>query len=100
MPKKTVKKPAQNSQNLRCGRTPTKLCSKFAGGEGYTGYRAHYPENAPFRGNCHPDLTEQEKGCSTLFCIYPGMVVSQSSDVLLTTGWSESCSYTLGSFCF
>jgi hypothetical protein len=83
MPKKTVKKPAQNSQNLRCGRTPTKLCSKFAGGEGYTGYRAHYPENAPFRGNCHPDLTEQEKGCSTLFCVYPGMVVSQSSDVLV-----------------
>lgn len=64
------------------GRTPTKLCKKFQGGEGYTGYRANYPVDAPHRGNCHPDLSEQEKACSTLFCIYPGLVVSQASDVL------------------
>ena len=65
------------------GRTPTKLCEKIAGGEGYTGYRAHYPANAPSRGKCHPDLTELEKGYSTLFCVYPGMMASQASDVLV-----------------
>lgn len=64
------------------GRTPTKLCEKFPGGEGYTGYRAQYPPTAPFRGDCHPDLTEQEKKCSTLFSVFPTMVASQSSDVL------------------
>lgn len=64
------------------GRTPTRLCEKFESGEGYTGYRANYPHTAPFRGNCHPDLTEKEKSCSTLFSIYPAMVASQSSDVL------------------
>lgn len=63
-------------------RTPTKLCEKFSGGDGFTGYRAHYPEVAPARGNCHPDLTEQEKNCSTLFSVFPTMVASQSSDVL------------------
>lgn len=64
------------------GRTPTKLCEKFESGEGYTGYRANYPPTAPFRGDCHPDLTEKEKSCSTLFSIFPAMVASQSSDVL------------------
>lgn len=65
------------------GRTPTKLCEKFAGGPGYTGYRAHYPETAPNRGKCHPDLTERERNCSTLFCVYPAMLASQASDILV-----------------
>lgn len=65
------------------GRTPTNLCEKYAGGEGFTGYRAHYPPTAPFRGDCHPDLTEKEKNCSTLFSVFPCMVASQSSDVLV-----------------
>ena len=65
------------------GRTPTKLCGKFPGGRGYTGYRAHYPEQAPLRGKCHPELTELEKGCSTLFSVFPALVASQASDVLV-----------------
>lgn len=65
------------------GRTPTKLCEKLPAGEAYTGYRAHYPPDAPFRGHCHPDLTAQEKSCSTLFSVYPAMVASQASDVLV-----------------
>lgn len=64
------------------GRTPTKLCEKLIGGDYFTSYRAHYPPNAPSRGDCHPDLTETEKGCSTLFSVFPGLVVSQASDVL------------------
>ncbi len=65
------------------GRTPTRLCEKFAGGEAYTGYRARYPENAPRRGHCHPDLTDSERNCSTLFSVFPCHVVSQASDVLV-----------------
>lgn len=65
------------------GRTPTGLCEKFPGGEGYTGYRARYPDGAPFRGKCHPDLTPLEKSCSTLFSIFPALVASQASDVLV-----------------
>lgn len=65
------------------GRTPTKLCEKFAGGEGYTGYKANYPQTAPDRGQCHPDLTERERNCSTLFCVYPAQLVSQASDILV-----------------
>ena len=64
------------------GRTPTKLCQKLMGGDYFTSYRAHYPPNAPFRGDCHPDLTDTEKGCSTLFSVFPGLVASQASDVL------------------
>lgn len=65
------------------GRTPTKLCEKFPSGVGYTGYRAHYPSTAPGRGLSHPDLTESEINCSTLFCVYPGMVASQAGDILV-----------------
>jgi len=65
------------------GRTPTQLCEKLPAGEGYTGYRANYPEDAPFRGRCHADLTARERGCSTLFSIFPCQVVSQASDILV-----------------
>jgi len=65
------------------GRTPTQLCEKLPGGETYTGYRAHYPEGAPLRGKCHADLTDLEKSCSTLFSVFPAMVASQASDVLV-----------------
>ncbi len=65
------------------GRTPTKLCEKFKGGVGYSGYRANYPETAPYRGKCHPDLSDRERNCSTLFCVYPTQLTSQASDILV-----------------
>ena len=64
------------------GRTPTQLCKKYPGANGYTGYKAYYPTTAPMRGEGHPDLTDDEKNCSTLFCVYPSHVASQSKDVL------------------
>lgn len=64
-------------------RTPTKLCEKLPNGSGFTGYRANYPLNAPTRGKSHPDLTDAERGSSSLFCIYPTQVFSISSDVLV-----------------
>jgi phenylpropionate dioxygenase-like ring-hydroxylating dioxygenase large terminal subunit len=63
--------------------TPTALCEKFPAGEGYTGYKAYYPETAPTRGDSHPELDARERRCSTLFCVYPCHVVSQSPDLLV-----------------
>lgn len=65
------------------GRTPTQLCKKYPGGHGYTGYKAYYPPTAPMRLEGHPDLTDDEKNCSTLFCVYPSQVASQSQDILV-----------------
>ncbi len=64
--------------------TPTNLCKKFSAGRAYTGYNAHYPGSAPERHGAHPDLTEQERRQSRLFCIYPSLVVSVSADM---TAW-------------
>lgn len=65
------------------GRTPTRLCEKLPSGEGFTGYRANYPGNAPERGKCHPDLNEEQLGGSQLYCVYPSQVFSIASDVLV-----------------
>jgi phenylpropionate dioxygenase-like ring-hydroxylating dioxygenase large terminal subunit len=62
--------------------TPTRLCEKFAGGPGFTGYRSYYPDIVPEREPYSPALSEKERRCSTLFCIYPGLVVSQSPNFL------------------
>lgn len=64
------------------GRTPTRLCEKFPGADAYTGYRSHYPSSAPDRGKCHPDLSERERRCSTIFSVFPCHVASQASDIL------------------
>lgn len=62
--------------------TPTNLCEKLPGNDCFTAYRAHYPDSAVPRQYWHPDTTEEERHCSTLFSIFPGLVVSQSPDVL------------------
>jgi phenylpropionate dioxygenase-like ring-hydroxylating dioxygenase large terminal subunit len=62
--------------------TPTRLCEKFAGGPGFTGYRSYYLDIVPEREPYSPALSEKERRCSTLFCIYPGLVVSQSPNFL------------------
>lgn len=64
-------------------RTPTKLCEKLPNGAGFTGYRANYPSNAPVRGTSHPDLSDAERGGSSLFCVYPSQVFSIASDVMV-----------------
>ncbi|EGD57962.1 Rieske 2Fe-2S domain protein [Novosphingobium nitrogenifigens DSM 19370] len=55
--------------------TPTELCEYFPGGPGFTGYRAHYTPACPDRGDCHPDLTREERRCSVMVGIFPGLVM-------------------------
>ena len=63
--------------------TPTQLCQKLPGGEYYTAYRAHYPKNAADRKDAHPDIDDTQRRCSTLFSLFPGLVASQSPDLLV-----------------
>ena len=55
--------------------TPTDLCEKIPGGEAYTAYRSHYPQESPQREPYHPDLTEIEKRCSSYLCVFPSFVI-------------------------
>jgi phenylpropionate dioxygenase-like ring-hydroxylating dioxygenase large terminal subunit len=55
--------------------TPTDLCKHFTAGEAYMGYRAWYPDTCPERGNCHPDLSAEQRRYSVMFCVYPAMVI-------------------------
>jgi phenylpropionate dioxygenase-like ring-hydroxylating dioxygenase large terminal subunit len=55
--------------------TPTRLCEKFPGGEGYTGYKSHYDPNFPQRTPYHKDVTNVEKRMSMMYCVYPSHVV-------------------------
>ncbi|MGB0865130.1 MAG: aromatic ring-hydroxylating oxygenase subunit alpha [Granulosicoccaceae bacterium] len=64
-------------------RTPTRLCQKLPSGRAFTGYRAHYPTNAPARGKHHPDLNEEQLSGSSLYCVFPTQVFSIASDVLV-----------------
>ena len=57
-------------------RTPTRLCEKLPGGEGYTSFKSHYDPNFQPQMPCHPDVTDEERRYSVLFCIYPSLVVS------------------------
>lgn len=66
------------------GYTPTGLSRKFEDGAGYTGYHANYPQAIPMRGSGHPDLTDEQRHRSTLFCIYPCQVVSQAANLLVS----------------
>ena len=60
--------------------TPTRLCEKIPGGEGYTGYISGYPTRLPQRKPYHPDLTDAEKRYTMMFCIYPSHVVALGPD--------------------
>ena len=55
--------------------TPTRLCEKIPGGEGYTGYKSHYDANFPQRKPYHVDVTDAEKRMSMMYCVYPSHVV-------------------------
>ena len=54
---------------------PTRLCEKIPPGEGYTGYKSHYPRRSPQRKPHHPDLTAEEKRYSMYFWVFPSHVV-------------------------
>ncbi len=56
--------------------TPTALCRKIPGGDGYTAYASGYDPKYPDREHCHPDLTADERRQSVLFCIYPNFVMT------------------------
>jgi phenylpropionate dioxygenase-like ring-hydroxylating dioxygenase large terminal subunit len=56
--------------------TPTALCRKLPGGEGYTAYVSGYDPDFPDREPYHPDLTPEERRQSLLFCIYPSFVIT------------------------
>ncbi len=62
--------------------TPTRLCEKIPGGEGYTGYKSGYPTRLPQRKPHHPDLTEAEKRYSMMFWVYPAHVVALGPDTI------------------
>jgi len=58
--------------------TPTNLCRKLSAGKHHTSYIANYTETAPARENHHPDLDDEQRRQSRLFCIYPSLVASVS----------------------
>ena len=66
--------------------TPTRLCEKIPGGQGYTGYKSHHAPKSPPRKPYHPDLSAEERRYSIFFWIFPSHVVG------LTPGGSASLS--------
>jgi choline monooxygenase len=62
--------------------TPTRLCKKYPGGRGYTGYESHYPPKWPPRTPHHPDLTDKEQRYTMMFCVYPSHVVALTPDIV------------------
>jgi phenylpropionate dioxygenase-like ring-hydroxylating dioxygenase large terminal subunit len=54
--------------------TPTNLSEHFAGGAGHFGFYSWYPEDAPSRGESHPDVTADEKRRSLMLGIAPSSV--------------------------
>lgn len=63
--------------------TPTKLCEHFPAGDAYMGYKSWYPSSCPDRGDCHSDLTADERRCSVMLCVYPGLVLGLCPHQLL-----------------
>ena len=62
--------------------TPTRLCKKFPGGDGFTGYKSHFPGKWPPREPHHPDLTDKEQRYTMMFCVYPSHVVALSPEII------------------
>ena len=60
--------------------TPTRLCKKIPGGEGYTAYKSYYNPDYPTRMPYHEDVTDDEKRYSLMFCVYPSHGVALSSN--------------------
>ncbi|WP_420546756.1 aromatic ring-hydroxylating oxygenase subunit alpha [Curvivirga sp.] len=63
--------------------TPTKQAKKLPDGPGFTAYAADYEDGYAARRYDHKDLTEEERNRSTLFCVFPSQVVSQSPHLLV-----------------
>lgn len=63
--------------------TPTALCRKLPTSPGYTAYASGYASDFPQREPFHPDLTEDEKRQSLLFCIYPSFVATTAPNCTL-----------------
>ena len=63
--------------------TPTRLCEKIPGGEGYTGFISGYPAKLPQRKPYHADLTDAEKRYSMMFWVYPAHVVALGPDTTI-----------------
>ena len=69
-------------QNTLHDITPTRLCKKFPGGDGFTGYKSHFPGKWPPREPHHPDLTDKEQRYTMMFCVYPSHVVALSPEIV------------------
>ena len=63
--------------------TPTSLARKLPDGEGYTAYASGYAPDFPQRAPFHPDLDEQERKQSLLYCIYPSFVATTAPNCTL-----------------
>ncbi len=63
--------------------TPTKLCKKVPGEDGFTAYRAYYDPGSPDRTPHPAKLTEAERRNSVLFCVYPSFVISVATNCTL-----------------
>jgi len=63
--------------------TPTALARKLPGGAGYTAYAAGYAPDFPQRAPFHPDLSEDERKQSLLFCVYPSFVATTAPNCTL-----------------
>lgn len=63
---------------------PTSLCEKLPSGEAFTAYRSGYNPKQSEMEPSHPDLTEQERTASQMFCIFPSFVMSVDPN---TTSW-------------
>ena len=51
--------------------TPTGLSQHFDAGDGFFGFNSYYPEEAPSRGESHPDVSEDEKRRSLMLGVAP-----------------------------
>jgi len=64
--------------------TPTGLSRKSMADDAFTSYMANYPDDAAPRGSGAPDLTDEERRRSTLFCAFPAHVASQAATLLVS----------------
>lgn len=64
--------------------TPTSLSRKSMSDDSFTSYCANYPDHAESRGVGAPELTEEERTRSTLFCLFPTQIASQAATLLVS----------------
>jgi choline monooxygenase len=63
--------------------TPTRLCEKIPGGDGYMGYKSGYDPNFPQREPFHADVTAEEQRYSMMFCVYPSHIVALGTNQII-----------------